>query len=64
MLLPKIRYYRVIVLIILICSLFVMPVEAAESTGIIFIGDSRTVGMSKSVTTEDNVFFVAKVGQG
>lgn len=41
-----------------------MPVEAAESTGIIFIGDSRTVGMSKSVAIEDNVFFVAKVGQG
>lgn len=64
MLLPKVRCYIVIVLMILICSLFVMPVEAAESTGIIFIGDSRTVGMSKSIDAEDNVFFVAKVGQG
>lgn len=52
------------ILMLLVSLVFVLPVEAAESTGIIFIGDSRTVGMSKAVAIEDNVFFVAKVGQG
>lgn len=33
-------------------------------TGIIFIGDSRTVGMGKAVQNEDNVYFIAKVGEG
>ena len=51
-------------LILVVSLIFIMPVEAAESTGIVFIGDSRTVGMSKSVDIEDNIFFVAKVGQG
>lgn len=53
-----------LVIIIILSLLFVTPVEASESTGIIFIGDSRTVGISNSVEAEDNVFFVAEVGKG
>lgn len=51
-------------LLLLILSLIITPVKAVESTGYIFIGDSRTVGMSQAVDAADNVYFVAKVGQG
>lgn len=44
--------------------LVVMPVQAAESTGYIFVGDSRTVGVSEAVDAPDNVYFVAEVGKG
>lgn len=35
-----------------------------NSHGIIFIGDSRTVGMENAVAETENIFFVSKVGQG
>lgn len=55
-------------LLFLLLILITVPVKAAdpesESVGYIFIGDSRTVGISQAVDEQDNVFFVAEVGQG
>lgn len=49
---------------LLLSLVSVFPAQASESTGYIFVGDSRTVGVSQAVDKDENVFFVAEVGKG
>lgn len=54
-----------LILPILFCLLLnIIPVKASQRTGVIFLGDSRTVGIQNNVNLKDNEFIVAKVGAG
>lgn len=56
---------EIIAALFLIISLCENNINTNESTGYIFLGDSRTAGMDMAVDIEsDSKFVVAKVGQG
>ena len=54
-----------VILLACLVLLNVVNVQAAENEGVIFVGDSRTVGMQNVADKpEDNIFYVAEVGKG
>lgn len=53
-----------LLLLLFTCILSCNVSKAETNTGYIIIGDSRTVGMSKAVKEESNVFFVAECSKG
>ena len=63
--------FKSIIGLMLVGSMLIKPVSTCvdedKNYGIIFVGDSRTVGMETAVKSDsnlDNVYFVAKVGKG
>ena len=60
----KCNVFKSVVLTFILCLFMSTKVDAIGSTGYIFIGDSRTVGMHNAVKDCDDIFFVAKDSKG
>lgn len=57
----KFLYFALCIILVLTCD---FSTYAKQDTGVIFLGDSRTVGMNNAIEQSNNAYFVAEVGKG